>query len=68
MQKRHIKPGRKQMTGGGILEQEGYISSSNVMVVDPASSSPSRVRVEARDGRRVRVFAKSGDEVPEPEA
>ena len=65
MQKRHLKPGRKQMSGGGILEQEGYLNTSNVMLVDPGTSQPSRVRVEERDGRRVRVFAKSGDVVPE---
>ena len=67
MQKRHLKPGRKQMTGGGILEQEGYIHASNVILVDPGTSQPSRVRVEERDGRRVRVFAKSGDAIPDPQ-
>ena len=68
MQKRHMKPGRKQMTAGGILEQEGYIHASNVMLVDPGTSQPSRVRVENRDGRRVRVFAKSGDAIPDPQS
>lgn len=65
MQKRHLKPGRKKMRTGGILEQEGYIDLSNVMLVDP-SGGPSRTRIEVRDGRRVRVFSKSGDVVPEP--
>lgn len=64
MQKRHLKPGRKQMRSGGILEQEGYIHASNVMLVD--GSAPSRVGVEEKDGRRIRVFKKSGDPVPEP--
>ncbi len=67
MQKRHLKPGRKQMTAGGILEQEGYINASNVMLVDPGTSQPSRIRVEDREGRRVRVFAKSGDVLPDPQ-
>ena len=66
-QKRHLKPGRKQMSSGGILEQEGYVNASNVMLVDPGTSQPSRVRVEERDGRRVRVFAKSGDVIPDPQ-
>ena len=38
------------------------------MLVDPSDHAPSRVRVETRDGQRVRVFAKSGSAVPEPPA
>ena len=49
-----------------IIEQEGFIDLSNVMLVDPADNRPSRVRVEDREGRHVRVFARSGDPVPEP--
>jgi large subunit ribosomal protein L24 len=66
VQKRHLKPGRKGARTGGIVEQEGYVDASNVMLVDPADNKPARVRVEERDGRRVRVFARSGDPVPEP--
>lgn len=64
VQKRHLKPGRKGMRSGGIVEQEGYVDASNVMLVDPASHTASRVRIETRDGHRVRVFAKSGNPVP----
>jgi large subunit ribosomal protein L24 len=35
------------------------------MIVDPKDNRPSRVRVEERDGQRVRVFVKSGDPVPD---
>jgi large subunit ribosomal protein L24 len=67
LQKRHLKPGRKAARTGGILEQEGYIDASNVMLVDSESGKPSRVRVRAQDdGRRVRLFAQSGEPVPEP--
>jgi large subunit ribosomal protein L24 len=65
IQKRHLKAGRKGARTGGIVEQEGYIDASNVMLVDPKDNQPSRVRVEERDGQRVRVFVKSGDPVPE---
>jgi large subunit ribosomal protein L24 len=67
MQKVHLKPGRKAARGGGILEREGNLHRSNVMLVDPGTGKPSRVRIRREsDGRRVRVFAKSGAEVPEP--
>jgi large subunit ribosomal protein L24 len=65
IQKRHLKAGRKGARTGGIVEQEGYVDASNVMLVDPKDNRPSRVRVEERDGQRVRVFVKSGDPVPE---
>ena len=66
VQKRHLKPGRRGARTGGIVEQEGYVNLSNVMLVDPKDSKPSRIRVEKRDGRSVRVFARSGDPVPDP--
>lgn len=66
VQKRHMKPGRRGARTGGVIEQEGYVDASNVMLVDPSDQRPSRVRVETRDGRRVRVFARSGEPVPEP--
>ena len=66
VQKVHLKPGRKAARGGGILEREGYIHRSNVMLIDPSSGKPSRTRTQREDGRAVRVFAKSGATVPEP--
>jgi ribosomal protein L24 len=46
---------------------EGHIHASNVMLVDPQTQRGSRVRIEKdENGRRVRVFAKSGARVPEP--
>jgi len=68
VQKRHLKPGRRGARSGGIVEQEGFIDASSVMLVDPGSNAPSRTRVEERDGQRVRVFVKSGDPVPDPAA
>jgi large subunit ribosomal protein L24 len=66
LQKRHLKPGRRDARAGGIIEQEGYIDPSNVMLVDPSSNKPSRTRRGEADGQRIRVFAKSGEAVPEP--
>lgn len=66
MQKRHLKPGRRGARQGGIVEQEGYVDASNVMLVHSGDSKPARVRVEEQDGKRVRLFARGGVPVPDP--
>lgn len=66
LQKRHLKPGRAGAQQGGIVEDEGFIDLSNVLLVNPSDNKPSRIRVEERDGKRVRVFAKGGEPVPDP--
>jgi large subunit ribosomal protein L24 len=67
IQKKHLKPQRSKKTpGGGIIEREGFIHISNVMLVDPKTGKPARVRFEEHDGQKVRVFKKSGDVVAEP--
>ena len=65
IQKRHLRPGRSGAREGGIVETEGYIDASNVMLVHPGDNKPSRVRVEEQDGKRVRVFVRGGDVVPD---
>jgi len=67
VQKRHLKAGRRGARTGGIIEQEGFVNASNVMLVDGLGKA-SRVRTRVQDGRRVRVFATTGDRVPEPVA
>ena len=66
MHKRHLRAGRKGARTGGIIEQEGYIDASNIMLVDPSTGEPSRIRARLEGEARVRVFAKSGEKVPEP--
>jgi large subunit ribosomal protein L24 len=65
LQKKHLKPGRRDARTGGIIEQEGYINPSNVMLVDPTDNKPGRTRIKVEDGHRVRIFARSGEAVPE---
>jgi large subunit ribosomal protein L24 len=65
VQKRHLKAGRRGARTGGIVEQEGFIAVSNVMLLD-AKGKASRVRTKLQDGRRVRVFSTTGDAVPSP--
>lgn len=61
--KRHQKA---TQTGGpaGIVEKSLKIHLSKVMLIDPKDGKPSRVRIEVRDGKKVRVFTRSGNLVP----
>jgi large subunit ribosomal protein L24 len=66
--KRHIKPRTLRDTQraqevGGIVEMEGPIHISNVMLIDPSSGEPSRVTVQREGGKRVRIAKKSGKEI-----
>ena len=66
--KRHTKPRSLRDTQraqeiGGIVEREGPIHISNVMLLDPDSNQPTRVQVKRDGGRRVRVAKRSGKEI-----
>ena len=59
--KKHQKPTQK-VRQGGIIEREGSIHLSNVMLVDPNSDKPTRVGMKAlSDGKKVRVARRSGE-------
>jgi large subunit ribosomal protein L24 len=68
VQKRHVKPRTVMETEtaapqtGGIIESEGSVHVSNVMLIDPKSGDPTRVGIRREDGKRVR-FAKTSGEV-----
>ena len=57
--KRHRKPMPQMNREGGIIEQEAWVSISNVALIDPETGKPTKVKYEMRDGKKVRV-AKSG--------
>lgn len=57
--KRHRKPVPQMNREGGIMEQEAWVSISNVALIDPETGKPTRVKYEMQDGNKVRV-AKSG--------
>ena len=60
MVKRHTKPSQANPQGG-IIEKEAPINVSNVMILDPESKKPTRIRKEKQaDGSYVRVAVKSG--------
>ncbi|HEY5087133.1 MAG TPA: 50S ribosomal protein L24 [Gemmatimonadaceae bacterium] len=50
---------------GGIREMEAPMAASNVMLIDPKSGKPTRVKARTdRDGTKERVSVKSGDSIP----
>lgn len=52
--KRHQRP-RSMNEQGGIIEKEGPIDVSNVVLLDPTDNEPTRIGVRvADDGERVR--------------
>lgn len=60
---KHVKPTRQNQRGG-IERREAPIHISNVMIADPHSGEPTRVRIQAlEDGRKVRVAVKSGEQI-----
>jgi large subunit ribosomal protein L24 len=66
MVKRHQKPQQVGTRGGqvgGVIDKEGPIHVSNVMVADPKDGKPTRVRIELIDGKRHRVAARSGTRI-----
>ncbi|HTD34767.1 MAG TPA: 50S ribosomal protein L24 [Candidatus Elarobacter sp.] len=65
--KRHTKPGATGVQSGGILEKEAPVPLSALMVIDPKTDKPTRVRRTRRpDGTSVRVSVRSGEELLVP--
>ena len=66
--KRHQRPRTLRDTQrggevGGVIEKEGPIHISNVMLLDPKSGDPTRVRVSREGGQRKRIAARSGEAI-----
>jgi large subunit ribosomal protein L24 len=57
---RHRKPTQANPQGG-IERREAPMHVSKVALEDPKTGKPTRVRFEERDGKKVRVAAKSGE-------
>jgi large subunit ribosomal protein L24 len=64
MVKRHTRP--SQVPGaqsdaalGGVIEREGPIHVSNVMILD-GKGQPTRIKIEREDGQRFRVAKTTG--------
>ncbi|MCW3046622.1 MAG: ribosomal protein [Solirubrobacterales bacterium] len=63
--KRHQRPmqvpnAQRAEQVGGVIEKEGPIHISNVMLIDPKDKKPTRVGIVREDGTRRRVAKRSG--------
>ncbi len=64
MIKRHTRPNPAKNIKGGIVEREGPMAVSNVMVVCPGCNKPTRLGHQVLpDGTRVRVCRRCGTRV-----
>jgi large subunit ribosomal protein L24 len=63
--KRHMRPqqvpgAQRAETIGGVVEKEGPIHISNVMLIDPKDKKPTRIGITRENGKRFRVARRSG--------
>ena len=59
--KRHQRPRPGSTDPGGVVEKEGPIHISNVMLLDPQDNKPTRVAITREDGKRFRVAKRTGN-------
>jgi large subunit ribosomal protein L24 len=62
--KKHRKA-RRENEQSGIIDMPAPVHASNVMLIDPKSGAPTRVRARIdEDGTKERISVKSGDAIP----
>jgi len=61
--KKHAKPNPMKGTTGGIVEKAMPIHQSNVAIFNAATGKADRVGTKLVDGKRVRVFKSSGEQI-----
>ncbi len=61
--KKHLKP--KNNNGNGeIVETEAPIHKSNIMLVDPKTKKPTKVKIDTDNkGKKVRISKKSNEKI-----
>ena len=61
---RSVKDTQRGGEAGGIIEKEGPIDASNVMLLDPKDNKPTRVGVVRNEqGKRQRVARRTGNPI-----
>ena len=61
--KKHLKPKNNNGTGE-IIEQEAPIHASNVMIIDPKTKKPTKIKkVIDEKGKKIRISKKSNEKI-----
>jgi large subunit ribosomal protein L24 len=60
---RSVKDTQKSADAGGIIDKEGPIDVSNVMLLDPTDNKPTRVGMRVKDGKRERYAKRTGSAI-----
>ena len=61
--KKHLKPKNNNGTGE-IVEVERPIHRSNVMIVDPKTKKPTRIKIDFdKNGKKIRISKKSNEKI-----
>ena len=62
--KKHVKPNPMKGTTGGVIDKTMPIDQSNVAIYNAATGKADRVAIKLlADGKKVRVFKSSGEEI-----
>lgn len=57
--KKAVRPSQEN-PAGGFVEVERPVHASNLALISPKTNKATRVRIEVRDGKKVRVAVKCG--------
>ena len=61
--KKHLKPKHNNGTGE-IIEVERPIHKSNVMIIDPKTKKPTKIKMDFdKDGKKIRISKKSNEKI-----
>jgi large subunit ribosomal protein L24 len=60
---RSIRDAQRAGEVGGVTHQPGPIHISNVMLLDPKTNEPTRIRITREGGQRKRIAKRSGEEI-----
>jgi len=63
VRKKHLKPKNNNGTGE-IVEIERPIHRSNVMIVDPKTKKPTKIKIDFdKNGKKIRISKKSNEKI-----
>jgi len=60
---KHVRRSQQNPQGGRI-QREAPIDASKVLYLNESTQKGERIRIEHRDGKRIRILKKSGTELP----